>query len=638
MAGLKSVMFGDIQYQVSQPIRNESDGYFYQRAREITRDGSVESEFIFRSTAPNDTAGLIDPERGYNLAYSMNVMIYDFAAAAYRLVTVGKSIMSGVSLETSVGKLVKDGVDGVEYPNGLKVGYQSWSGTNAPWDPSTLKSDPSPQWAPGPIERLFLSTSSLSNQTNQYSNIQGLTVVDRTVNPDGGRTITAISGDGSTIVFHERADGVVDKVITRDPLGKETTEDNWGSNGDLLKKYYNTQNSYPYELDVAKGADGKVTGAEIVLDQRVIDAGGAIGQIFGSALGSALGGHDQLTRLTSSVVGGTIGGLIGQKFGLVVATSMAADLSKVSLTDVFASQNINIADAGLGAVSSFLTAELGNALKIPGFGGQLFNAATNSFTLGVLAQVKANIVDGLTFDAAIAAIDWSAAVSGAIANTPAMVGNVIGTFLGQLLVPAKSHAGAIGGQLLGAIGSFLLPGVGSLIGTILGTVIGDLFGNTPHPAATDLLDQADDHYAATHYQTSSSDGGAFRVPDQMADPALAIINGYLKAVNGAVLDHSKQVTIGYQTDPQSSYIIGVPSHPAAGVFFSTGYAVQAAAVDVLQHLEVIGGDLLLKRGHQNSNRLHRSRGATSRRRIRGDGWRRAECVTASMACIHERFA
>ena len=125
-------------------------------------------------------------------------------------------------------------------------------------------------------------------------------------------------------------------------------------------KYYDTKNTRPYsEVAVTQGADGKVTGAQIVLDQNIINAGGAIGQIFGSALGSALGGHDQLTRLTSSVVGGTIGGLIGQKFGLVVATSMAADLSKVSLADVFASQNLDIGSAGIGAVSSFLTAELG---------------------------------------------------------------------------------------------------------------------------------------------------------------------------------------------------------------------------------------------------------------------------------------
>jgi hypothetical protein len=31
--------------------------------------------------------------------------------------------------------------------------------------------------------------------------------------------------------------------------------------------------------------------------------------------------------------------------------------------------------------------------------------------------------------------------------------------------------------------------------------------------------------------------------------------------------------------------------------------VQAAALDVLQNTEVIGGDLLMKPAHQNSNRL-----------------------------------
>jgi hypothetical protein len=414
----------------------------------------------------------------------------------------------------------------------------------------------------------------------------------------------------------------------------------WQSGGSAALKYYDVDNTHPYnELDIAKAPDGKVTGAQIVLDQSVINAGGSIGQIFGSALGSALGGKDQITKLASNVVGGTIGSLIGHQFGLVVATSMAADLSKVSLTDVFASQNLDISSAGLGAVSSFLTAELGNALQIPGFGGQLFNAAANGFTLSVLTQVKTSIGTGLTFDGAIAAIDWSAAVNGAISAEGLNVVNLAGTFLGQLLVPAKSHAGAIGGQLLGAIGSLIVPGLGTLIGDILGTVIGDLFGNTPHPAATDLIDQAFDHYAATHYQTSASDSGSYSVPDQMADPALAIINGYLSTVKGAALDHSKQVTIGYQTDPQPSYIIGVPSHPAAGVFFGTGYAVQAAAVDVLQHTEVIGGDLLMKRAHQNSHRpdRNRNRGAT-RRHFRASCWRPAKVATASMACIHKRFA
>jgi hypothetical protein len=358
--------------------------------------------------------------------------------------------------------------------------------------------------------------------------------------PSGSSTLTvgntALTFENGKFIGATPQGNSID-VVQQQTTGTQTTTVNWDGeleritklNNDLSSsiKEFDPNNTHPYtELDVAKGADGKVTGAQVVLDQTVINAGGAIGQIFGSALGAALGGKDQLTKLASSVVGGTIGGLIGQQFGLVVATSMAADLSKVSLTDVFASQHIDISSAGLGAVSSFLTAELGNALQIPGFGGQLFNAAANGFTLSVLTQVKTSIGAGLTFDGAIAAIDWSAAVNGAISAEGLNVVNLAGSFLGQLLVPAKSHAGAIGGQLLGAIGSLIVPGLGTLIGDILGTVIGDLFGNTPHPAATDLLDQAFDHYAATHYQTSASDGGAFSVPDQLADPALGANSGF----------------------------------------------------------------------------------------------------------------
>src|SRR5882757_7874506 len=128
MSDLKSVMFGDIQYQVSQPIRNEADGYFYQRTREITRDGTVENEFVFRSTAPNDASGLVDPERGMNLVYGYEVMAWDALSAVYRTATVGSTPASPFQLDVALTKLYRDAVEGVQYPNGLTVGFQSWSG------------------------------------------------------------------------------------------------------------------------------------------------------------------------------------------------------------------------------------------------------------------------------------------------------------------------------------------------------------------------------------------------------------------------------------------------------------------------------------------------------------------------------
>jgi hypothetical protein len=62
-----------------------------------------------------------------------------------------------------------------------------------------------------------------------------------------------------------------------------------------------------------------------------------------------------------------------------------------------------------------------------------------------------------------------------------------------------------------------------------------------------------------HYQVSASDGGDYSTPDQLAVPALAIINAYLGAVKGAALDHRKQVTLGYQANPVF-YIDGVPGN------------------------------------------------------------------------------
>ena len=96
----------------------------------------------------------------------------------------------------------------------------------------------------------------------------------------------------------------------------------------------------------------------------------------------------------------------------------------------------------------------------------------------------------------------------------------------------------------------------------------------------------------------------------MAARSLAIINAYLTAVNGAALDHSKQAMVGYVTDPDFLHRRGWAATPSIGISLTPNDAVHAAALDVLQHLEVIGGDLLLKRGHQNSSSISACRRPT----------------------------
>jgi hypothetical protein len=404
--------------------------------------------------------------------------------------------------------------------------------------------------------------------------------------------------------------------------------------GEQLKEF-DTGSAHAWkELDITKDPTGKVAAAQVTLDPNILAAGMSIGQIFGSALGGALGGNS----LVGNLAGSTIGGLIGQKFVQVLATSMTADLSTISLNDVFAGQGISVANAGIGAISSFLTAELGHALHIGGFDGQLFNTAVSGFTTSLLIQVTDKMARGsLDFAGAIAAIDWTQAVSGAIDAAQINLGNLLGGYLGHELVPAQTREGAIGGQLFGAIGGFILPGgLGSLIGTIIGTLIFNHFGTQPSPGAVDLLDQAGYFYGHSQYQ--SSDGGGYGVSNTMAQAADDIVNAYLHAVNGAALDHSKQVTLGYIKNPDLLFISGTPGHSDHS-FTSADDAVHAAALDVLQNLEVIGGDLLMKRAHQSSiSRLHpdRNRRVKARESVRGAGWRRAQPASASMPCISQK--
>ena len=416
-----------------------------------------------------------------------------------------------------------------------------------------------------------------------------------------------VSADSSTWFASMVRNGEVGRIIQNnndgsrvdsqyDSDGRLRTQEDVFTNGTSAIKYIDTGNTHSYnKLEVAKGADGKVTSAQVVLDPNVLAAGMSIGQIFGSALGGALGGNSLVGNLASS----TIGGLIGQKFVQVLATAMTADLSKISVNDVFADQGISVGNAGIGAISSFLTAELGHALHIDGFDGQLFNTAVSGFTTSLLIQVTNKMASGsLDFAGAIAAIDWTQAVAGAIDVAQLELGNLLGSYLGHELVPAQTREGQIGGQLFGAIGGFILPGgLGSLIGTILGTWIGNHFGTQPSPGAVDLLDQAGYLYGHSQYQ--SSDGGGYEVSDKMAQAADDIINAYLHAVDGAALDHGKQVTLGYIQNPDLLFISGTPGNTNHS-FTSADDAVHAAALDVLQNIEVIGGDLLMKRAHQNS--------------------------------------
>jgi hypothetical protein len=110
-----------------------------------------------------------------------------------------------------------------------------------------------------------------------------------------------------------------------------------------------------------------------------------------------------------------------------------------------------------GALSSFLTAELGEALGLEGFGGQLFSTVVNRSIGAVLNTV----VDNLLKPNIPADIFAGFSVDKLITNIEFGIGALIGGYLARQIVQPETEAGAIGASLGSAIGTFLGTSIAS---------------------------------------------------------------------------------------------------------------------------------------------------------------------------------
>jgi hypothetical protein len=210
----------------------------------------------------------------------------------------------------------------------------------------------------------------------------------------------------------------------------------------------------------------QITGAQATLDPAVA-AAGSIGQVFGSAIGRALAPNNPFVQLAA----GTVAGAIGQAFGQVLMSSLNENLSKVAVGDVFTNFGVSVAGAAASSVASYLTAELGIAIGLTGYGAQLFNAAVGGYAGSVLNQV---VRDGL---GSINSATWSSALNSAEVS----IAGALGSILAHQIVTAHSQAGAIGGQLIGAVGRIIGATIGQSLGLALGVIlpgVGSLIGTT----------------------------------------------------------------------------------------------------------------------------------------------------------------
>ncbi len=270
------------------------------------------------------------------------------------------------------------------------------------------------------------------------------------------------------------------------------------------------------------------------------DLGGALGQ----QLGYRIAGGDKLAGVLSSSLLQTLGDNLGDVLDGIIG-NQSANRASTDAFSTFAPEFLdNLANAGVGAVSSYVTAELISAIGIDGFGGEFLNTIAD----GYLSAVIQNVV-GLS----------AGSVGDALAGVDPFT--IAGSFLGNKLANEVIQFETIGGQIGSAVGSSLgiaaaakfgllagplgpLAALGfAFVGNILGGLIGSVFGGTPRSGADAVWDESEGRFVVDNVY--SRKGGSEETAEVMAISVAETFNAVLDATGGRLANPSAIQTGNY---------------------------------------------------------------------------------------------
>src|SRR5688572_7649001 len=266
---------------------------------------------------------------------------------------------------------------------------------------------------------------------------------------------------------------------------------------------------------------------------------------IGQALGSNLGTYIARNESQGVQIGvSTLLGVIGQNLGESIELYLLGASADVSLQVAFKDLPTDLKNAGLGVISSLLTAELFDSLGIDGTAGELGQSVFSSYLTTVIQNLPALINGTETLTNVLQGVQ---------------VGNIIGGFIGTKLASKLVQFDTIGGQIgsavgssVGAIvggmtalesaamgakfGSFAGPigaAIGAFVGFILGGLIGSLFGGTPRSGANLAFDHSKQQFKVT---SAWAKNGATK------DGARSIATGAANLVNSVIALTGARVT------------------------------------------------------------------------------------------------
>jgi Ca2+-binding RTX toxin-like protein len=340
---------------------------------------------------------------------------------------------------------------------------------------------------------------------------------------------------------------------------------------------------------------------------------GGLGASLGSTIGSFLGGGVLLNTLVISPILATV----GENLVEVVANGgIHQTLPSGKIRDLLADFDeelfANVKDAGVGALSSYLVAELVNALGIDGVLGE----GIQTFGSMAVKQIALNLIEiaGGNHISLFQDVTNPAALASAAAS-------FIGSTLADQVITFDSVGGQIGSAIGSAIGSFIagmmlassLNPVTFIAAVIVvaymkiwGGLIGSLFGGTPRSGADVSWDEAKDEFVVANAYARK--GGNKQAAIGMASSVADYINTIVATTGGHLVDPVAVQTGNYGM--RSKTIVYRPystrdKHAITARFEGdnafqevTKYGIYQALTDA--DFQIQGGDVFLKRAFYNS--------------------------------------
>ncbi len=323
-----------------------------------------------------------------------------------------------------------------------------------------------------------------------------------------------------------------------------------------------------------------------------------------SVLGRYFIGGDELVQTVTSAALKTLASNFGDILNTVAFDSGVATTKNIgdALAGMDAEFLANLKASGVGALSSYLTAELIDLIGLEGFEA----AALNSIAGSALSQIIGNLAEMALGNPAV-----TSPFQG-VANLT-QIGNVAGSFIGNHLATeignwdeiGEQLGSSIGGALGGIAGQALIPVpvigaiIGSFLGNLLGGLIGGVFTGTPKSGAILEFDAATGLFTVD--QVWKEDGGSKRAASELGNAAADALNGIISFVGGELVNGAEIEAGSYgMRGKRYVYWEDGTSSDNRVKFKEAEDLIEFGVLDAVRDFEFLGGDVWAKRAFYNT--------------------------------------